>query len=77
MAKGKPHKQYELGNKVGLVATAKKGRKIITAIRAFPDNPFDGHTIEPFLNQMNDNELKLPQELAYDRGGRAERRLTE
>jgi len=70
ISKGKPHKQYEFGNKVGLITTGKKGIKIITAIKAFPDNPFDGHTIEPLLDQMNDNELKLPQELVYDRGGK-------
>ena len=32
IAKGKPHKQYEFGNKVGLITTGKKGKKIITAI---------------------------------------------
>lgn len=70
IAKGKPHKQYEFGNKVGLITTGKKGVKIITAIKAFSDNPFDGHTIEPLLNQMNANRLKLPKELVYDRGGK-------
>lgn len=70
IAKGKAHKQYEFGNKVGLITTGKKGKKIITAIKAFLDNPFDGHTIEPLLDQMNDNDLKLPQELVYDRGGK-------
>jgi len=70
IAKGKPHKQYEFGNKVGLITTGKKGSKIITAIKAFPENSFDGHTIEPLLDQMGNNRLKLPQELAYDRGGK-------
>jgi IS5 family transposase len=70
IAKGKPNKQYEFGNKVGLITTGKKKMKIITAIKAFLDNPFDGHTIEPLLNQMTNNELKLPEELAYDRGGK-------
>ena len=70
IAKGKAHKQYEFGNKVGLVTTGKKGMKIITAVKAFTDNPYDGHTIEPLLNQMSDNQLKLPKELAYDRGGK-------
>lgn len=70
IAKGKAHKQYEFGNKVGLITTGKKGKKIITAIKAFLDNPFHRHTIEPLLDQMNDNELKLPQELVYDRGGK-------
>lgn len=70
IAKGKPHKQYEFGNKVGLITTGKKGKKIITAIKAFLENPFDGHTIEPLLDQMGKNNLKLPKELAYDRGGK-------
>ena len=70
IAKGKAHKQYEFGNKVGLITTGKKGKKIITAILAFLDNPFDGHTIEPLLEQMENNHLKLPQELVYDRGGK-------
>jgi IS5 family transposase len=55
IAKGKPHKQYEFGNKVGLITTGKNGIKIITAIKAFIGNPFDGHTIEPLLDQMNNN----------------------
>jgi len=70
IAKGKPHKQYEFGNKVGLITTGNKGRKIITAVKAFLGNPFDGHTIEPLLNQMEFNSLKLPKEIIYDRGGK-------
>ena len=68
IAKGKPHKQYEFGNKVGLVITGKKGKKVITAIKAFLDNPYDGHTIKPLHDQMNNNELKQQDELVYDRG---------
>lgn len=70
IAKGKVHKPYEFGNKVGLITTGKKGKKIITAILGFTDNIFDGHTIEPLLDQMKTNQLKLPQELVYDRGGK-------
>lgn len=70
IAKGKPHKPYEFGNKTGLITTGKKGMKIITAIKAFLDNPFDGHTIEPLLGQMKSNALTLPEELVYDRGGK-------
>lgn len=47
IAKGKAHKQYEFGNKVGLVTTSNKGKKIITAIKAFLQTPYDGHTIAP------------------------------
>jgi IS5 family transposase len=70
IAKGKAHKQYEFGNKVGLVTGGKKGKKIILAIKAFLENPFDGHTIEPLLNQIRNNGIQLPKELAYDRGGK-------
>jgi IS5 family transposase len=70
IAKGKPHKPYEFGNKVGLITGGKKGKKIILAIQAFLENPFDGHTIEPLLNQMETNKIQLPKELAYDRGGK-------
>jgi len=70
IAKGKAHKKYEFGNKVGLITTGKKGSKIITAIKAFIDNIYDGHTIEPLLQQMSDNDFRLPLELAYDRGGK-------
>jgi IS5 family transposase len=40
------------------------------AIKGFLGNPFDGHTIEPLLNQMKINDIELPKELAYDRGGK-------
>jgi IS5 family transposase len=70
IAKGKAHKQYEFGNKAGLITSGKKGRKIIFAIKGFLENPFDGHTIEPLLNQMRGNGIPLPKELAYDRSGK-------
>ena len=70
IAKGKAHKQYEFGNKVGLITTANKGKKIITAIQAYLETPYDGHTIEPLLDQMQNNGQKLPKELVYDRGGK-------
>lgn len=75
IAKGKAHKPYEFGNKVGLITTGKKGQKVITAIQAFLDTPYDGHTIEPLLEQMENNELKLPKTLAYDRGGRGKKQI--
>jgi IS5 family transposase len=70
ISKGKVHKPYEFGNKVGLITTGKKGRKIITAVKAFSENLFDGHTIDPLLEQMETNELTLPKEIIYDRGGK-------
>lgn len=70
IAKGKAHSQYEFGNKVGLITTANKDKKIILGIKAFLQTPYDGHTIEPLLEQMETGGQKLPKELLYDRGGR-------
>ena len=70
VSKGKPHKPYEFGNKVGLITGRKKGIKIILAIDAFLENIFDGHTIEPLVNQMIINGIRLPKELVYDRAGK-------
>jgi IS5 family transposase len=70
IAKGKAHKQYEFGNKVGLITGGCKGKKLILAIHGFIGNPFDGHTVEPLINQMEYNDIQLPEELAYDRGGK-------
>lgn len=71
IAKGKAHKPYEFGNKVGLFTTSKT--LIITAIKAFEGNPHDSKTIEPLLNQVIKNELTLPNEVVYDRGGRGQK----
>ncbi len=70
IAKGKAHKPYEFGNKVGSISGGVKGKKIILAIMGFLGNPFDGHTIEPLINQMKANAIPLPKEMVYDRGGK-------
>lgn len=75
IAKGKAHKQYEFGNKVGLITTANEGKKIILGIKAFLQTPYDGHTIEPLLEQMENSGQKLPKELVYDRGGRGKSQI--
>ena len=53
-----------------MITTANKGKKIILGIKAFLQTPYDGHTIEPLLEQMENNGQKLPKELVYDRGGK-------
>jgi IS5 family transposase len=70
IAKGKAHKEYEFGNKISLTVGGKKGRRIILAILGFIENIYDGNTIEPSLNQMQNNNIPLPEELGYDRGGK-------
>ena len=68
IAKGKAHKQYEFGTKIGLNTTFKT--LIITAIKSFEGNPHDSKTMEPLLSQMEKNIGHTPDEIIYDRGGK-------
>jgi IS5 family transposase len=38
--------------------------------------PYDGHTIEPLLEQMENNGQQLPKELVYDRGGKGKKEIS-
>jgi IS5 family transposase len=49
ISKGKAHKKYEFGCKVGLVSTAKNA--FIVGALAFEGNPYDGHTLKDCLSQ--------------------------
>jgi IS5 family transposase len=49
ISKGKSRKPYEFGVKVG-IATTLKGTLIVGA-RAFPGNPYDGHTLNEQVEQ--------------------------
>ena len=73
IAKGKAHKQYEFGTKVGLNTTFKT--LIITAIKSFEGNPHDSKTIEPLLEQMKKNMSHTPAEIIYDRGGKGKKEI--
>lgn len=73
IAKGKAHKQYEFGNKVGMMVTSKT--LIITSIKSFEGNPHDSKTIEPLLEQAKQNELTVPKEVVYDRGGKGQKQI--
>lgn len=68
IAKGKAHKTYEFGNKVGLLLNPKS--LVILGIESFQGNPRDSKTIEPLLNQVKKHLQYQPQETVYDRGGR-------
>lgn len=50
ISKGKAHKRYEFGVKVGM-ATTSKGNWVV-GIQSFPGNPYDGHTLEETLKQV-------------------------
>lgn len=73
IAKGKAHKQYEFGNKVGLNTSIKS--LIITAIKAFLGNPHDSKTIEPLIDQSRENLDSEPEEVIYDRGGKGVKKI--
>ena len=49
IAKGKAHKRYEFGCKVGIAATNREG--LFLAAKAFKENPYDGHTLQATLDQ--------------------------
>ena len=68
IAKGKAHKPYEFGNKVGFLMTSKS--MVITAIRTFTGNPHDGKTIAPLIDELERNALPLPSEIVYDRAAK-------
>jgi transposase, IS5 family len=49
IAKGKVHKQYEFGVKVGLVSTRKE--RVVIGAKSLPGNPYDGHTLAACIEQ--------------------------
>jgi transposase, IS5 family len=73
IAKGKASKQYEFGNKIGLVMHPKN--KLILAIESYKGNPHDSQTIEPLIQQMKSNLAYTPKEIVYDRGGRGQKTI--
>jgi IS5 family transposase len=66
ISKSKDHKKYEFGNKSGFVFTKKSG--IIIGAMAFEGNPYDGHTLQPQLEQVSDLMGRLPKAALVDRG---------
>jgi len=50
ISKGKAHKRYEFGCKVAVAATSKGGW--IVGCRALHGNPYDGHTLDETLQQV-------------------------
>lgn len=50
IAKGKAHKRYEFGVKVGIVSTSKQS--FVIGMHALPGNPYDGHTLQSSLEQV-------------------------
>jgi IS5 family transposase len=71
IGKGKARKPYEFGVKVGIAVTHKSG--LIVGARAFPGNPYDGHTLREQLEQATillEDTGKAPKEVVVDLGFR-------
>lgn len=73
IAKGKAHKQYEFGNKIGLMVNP--NNLLVLGVESFNGNPHDSNTIEPLLDQIERNFQYQPQEVVYDRGGRGKKNI--
>ena len=68
IAKGKVHKKYEFGIKVSLAATQRDN--FIVGALALPGNPFDGHTLQSALSQVERLTDTKPKRCFVDRGYR-------
>jgi transposase, IS5 family len=70
IAKGKAHKKYEFGCKTALATTSKSNW--IVAIQAHHDNPYDGATLKPTIDQIERVTGVRPKEAFVDRGYRGQ-----
>lgn len=68
IAKGKAHKPYEFGVKVGVVSTSKES--FVIGMKSLPGSPFDGHTLKASLEQTARLTGVQPKEAYVDRGYR-------
>lgn len=66
IGKGKAHRPYEFGVKVSLAVTHKEG--FCVGIQACPGNPFDGHTLEEQLDQVERLTGRVPGTTFVDKG---------
>lgn len=64
ISKGKEHKKYAFGNKASF---AKTTTGVMVGAKGFR-NEFDGHTLEPTLEQVERMVGKRPEQAAVDRG---------
>lgn len=73
ISKGKEHKKYEFGNKASFVKT---DTGVIVGAMGFR-NEYDGHTLEPALEQVKRLTNKTPKKAKVDRGYRGKKQLGE
>jgi transposase, IS5 family len=68
IAKGKAHKKYEFGVKVSLAVTHRDN--FVIGAQSLPGNPYDGHTLDEVLQQVERLTGVKPQHCFVDRGYR-------
>ena len=73
ISKGKAHKRYEFGVKVGVVIS-QRGSWVL-GCRSFTDNPYDGDTLHSSLEQASNISGVMPQEAYVDLGYRGKHLL--
>jgi transposase, IS5 family len=66
IAKGKAHRPYEFGCKVAVVTTARANW--VVGISAVHENPYDGRTLAPALEQVERTTAVRPEVAFVDRG---------
>lgn len=68
ISKGKARVRYEFGVKVAIATTLKEG--FVVGMRSFPGAPYDGHTLDPTLEQAEILTGRRPALAVVDRGYR-------
>ncbi len=69
IGKGKLHKPYEFGNKVGLAISGRGN--FILGVKSFHGNPYDGHTLAQTVKQIEQITGNEPQKIFVDLGYRS------
>ena len=68
ISKGKSHRKYEFGVKVSVATTNRDN--FVVGMQAIHGNPFDGHTLQQALTQVERVTTKKPERCYVDRGYR-------
>ncbi len=72
IGKGKAHRPYEFGVKVSVATTLhhSKGGQFVAHVKALPGNPYDGHTLETVIPDMERQIGASLTRIVADRGYR-------
>ena len=72
IGKGKAHRPYEFGAKVSVATTLAhaRGGQFITHVKSLPGNPYDGHTLETVIPDMEALVGNVIERILADKGYR-------